>query len=181
MSMRPIPIRQVAATTISPNDDNTWTEVAPSAAGMKADRLEQVTDWLASRLRDRHFGAQLVVLRGGRVVLDRSVGATNRDHARVTPGDRFVVYSLGKPFAALCVHLLAERGLLTLDKPVSVYWPEYGQHGKQGVTVRQVLQHRTGSPSRELVAVYLSNKSVPDPIGFAQLLDLSDLILDACE
>jgi len=60
MSMRPIPIRQVAATTISPNDDNTWTEVAPSAAGMKADRLEQVTDWLASRLRDRHFGAQLV-------------------------------------------------------------------------------------------------------------------------
>jgi CubicO group peptidase (beta-lactamase class C family) len=36
-------------------------------------------------------------------------------------------------------------------------------------------------PSRELVAVYLCNKSVPDPIGFAQLLDLSDLILDACE
>jgi hypothetical protein len=31
------------------------------------------------------------------------------------------------------------------------------------------------------VAVYLCNKSVPDPIGFAQLRDLSDLILDACE
>jgi CubicO group peptidase (beta-lactamase class C family) len=36
-------------------------------------------------------------------------------------------------------------------------------------------------PGRELVAVYLCNKSVPDPIGFAQLRDLSDLILDACE
>jgi Beta-lactamase len=78
---------------------------------MKADRLEQVTNWLASRLSDRHFGAQLVVLRDGRVVLDRSVGSTNRDHARVTPCDRFVVYSLGKPFAALCVHLLGERGV----------------------------------------------------------------------
>ena len=36
-------------------------------------------------------------------------------------------------------------------------------------------------PGRELVAVYLCNKSLPDPIGFAQLRDLSDLILDACE
>ena len=108
---------------ISPNDDNTWTEVAPPAAGIKADRLEKVAHWLASRLRDGHFGAQLIVLRGGRVVLDRSVGSTNRDHARVTPRDRFVIYSLGKPFAALCVHLLAERGLLALDKPVSVYSP----------------------------------------------------------
>jgi CubicO group peptidase (beta-lactamase class C family) len=44
--------------------------VAPPAAGMKADRLEQVTDWPASQLSDRYFGAQLVVLRGGRVVLD---------------------------------------------------------------------------------------------------------------
>ena len=130
---------------ISPNDDHTWTEVTPSAAGMKADGLERVTAWLASRLSDKHFGAQLAVLRGGQVVLDRSVGSTNRDHAPVTPRDRFVIYSLGKPFAALCVHLLAERGLLALDKPVSAYWPEYGQHGKQDVTVRQVLQHRTGS------------------------------------
>lgn len=36
-------------------------------------------------------------------------------------------------------------------------------------------------PGRELVTAYLSNKSVPDPVGFAQLRDLSDLILDACE
>lgn len=120
--------------------------MAPPAVAVKADHLVRVTDWLASRLSDRHFGAQLVVLRGGQVVLDRSVGSTNRDHSRVTPRDRFVVYSLGKPFAALCVHLLAERGLLALDDPVSAYWPEYGQHGKRSVTVRQVLQHRTGSP-----------------------------------
>jgi len=136
----------IAGTALSPNDDSAWTEVLPSAAGMDALRLKRVTDWLASRLSDRHFGAQLVVLRGGRVILDRSVGSTNRGQARVTPYDRFIVYSLGKPFAALCVHLLAERGLLSLDKPVSEYWPEYGQNGKKEVTVRQVLQHRSGAP-----------------------------------
>ena len=36
-------------------------------------------------------------------------------------------------------------------------------------------------PGRELVTAYLANKGVPDPVGFAQLRDLSDLILDACE
>jgi len=149
---------------ISPNDDNTWTEVAPSAAGVKADRLDQVTHWLESRLRDGHFGAQLVVLRAGRVVLDRSIGSTNRDRARVTPRDRFVIYSLGKPFAALSVHLLAERGLLALDKPVSAYWRDYGQNGKQDVTVRQVLQHRTGSPmaGRGMLGVLAESLAIPN-------------------
>ena len=162
--MRPIPMGQIAATTISPNDDNAWAEVAPRAAGMKADSLVQVTDWLGSRLSDRHFGAQLVVLRGGRVVLDRSVGSTNRDHARVTPRDRFVVYSLGKPFAALCVHLLAERGRLALDEPVSAYWPQYGQRGKTGVTIRQVLQHRTGSPmaGQGMLGVLAESFAIPN-------------------
>jgi CubicO group peptidase (beta-lactamase class C family) len=149
---------------ISPNDDNTWTEVAPPAAGINAGRLEKVAHWLASRLRDRHFGAQLVVLRGGQVVLDRSVGSTNRDHAPVTPRDRFVIYSLGKPFAALCVHLLAERGLLALNEPVSAYWPAYGQNGKQDITVRQVLQHRTGSPmaGRGVLGILAESFAIPD-------------------
>jgi len=155
---------QIAAGTISLNDDHIWAEVVPSVAGMNADRLKKVTDWLRSRLNDRHFGAQLVVLRGAQVVLDRSLGSTNREHARVTPHDRFVVYSLGKPFAALCVHLLAERGLLALDNPVSAYWPEYGQHGKEGVTVRQVLQHRTGSPmaGKGVLGVLAETFAIPD-------------------
>ncbi len=136
----------VGGTALSPDDGSAWAEVPPSAAGMSAPRLKLATDWLLSRLTDRHFGAQLVVLRGGRVILDRSVGSTSRGHAAVTPSDRFIVYSLGKPFAALCVHLLAERGQLSLDKPVSEYWPEYGQHGKEAVTVRQILQHRSGAP-----------------------------------
>ena len=50
--MRPIPEGQIAATTISPDDDNIWTEMAPTAAGMKADRRERVKDWLGSRLSD---------------------------------------------------------------------------------------------------------------------------------
>jgi CubicO group peptidase (beta-lactamase class C family) len=82
--------------------------------------------------------AQLCVLRHGRVVLNRSFGCR--------PDALFLLWSAGKPLVALGVHLLAERGLLSLDDPVARYWPRYAEHGKENVTVRHVLQHRSGAP-----------------------------------
>lgn len=80
----------------------------------------------------------LCVIRHGHVVLNQSWNC---------PTDSlFMLWSAGKPLAALSVHLLAERGLLSLDAPVSTYWPEYAQNGKAAVTVRHVLQHRSGAP-----------------------------------
>jgi CubicO group peptidase (beta-lactamase class C family) len=42
--------------------------------------------------------------------------------------------------------MLAERGLVDYEAPVSRYWPEFGQHGKQTVTVRQAMSHQAGIP-----------------------------------
>lgn len=82
--------------------------------------------------------AQLCVLRDGRVVLDRRFGCS--------PEALFLTFSVSKPFVALLVHLLAERGALDLDDPVAAYWPEFGRHGKDAITVRHVLAHRAGVP-----------------------------------
>jgi CubicO group peptidase (beta-lactamase class C family) len=90
-------------------------------------------------VRDRGAVSQLCVLRGDRVVLDRSFGCG--------PDALFWIFSAGKPAVALLVHLLAERGVLALDDPVALHWPEFGAHGKEAVTVRHVLQHRSGMSS----------------------------------
>lgn len=82
--------------------------------------------------------AQLCVLRHGRVVLDRQV--------RCTPRALFWLFSASKPFIATQVHLLAERGVISLDDPVAAYWPAYASRGKGGITVRHVLTHRAGVP-----------------------------------
>jgi CubicO group peptidase (beta-lactamase class C family) len=58
----------------------------------------------------------------------------------------FRVFSASKPIAASAVHLLAQRGQLDLDDPVVKWWPQFGHNGKSGVTVRRVLQHRSGLP-----------------------------------
>ena len=46
-----------------------------------------------------------------------------------------VVYSSSKVVASLVVAMLADRGLLELNAPISKYWPEFAQHGKEKITV----------------------------------------------
>jgi CubicO group peptidase (beta-lactamase class C family) len=58
--------------------------------------------------------------------------------------ERPTVFSASKPFMAVLIYLLAERDQVRLDEPVATYWPEFAQHGKSPITIRQVLQHRSG-------------------------------------
>jgi CubicO group peptidase (beta-lactamase class C family) len=55
-----------------------------------------------------------------------------------------VMFSATKGVTALCAQILYSRGLLDLDAPVTKYWPEYGQAGKEETLVRHLLNHRAG-------------------------------------
>ena len=43
--------------------------------------------------------------------------------------------------------MLASRGKLDLDAPVTELWPEFGQNGKERVTTRMMLDHSAGVPA----------------------------------
>src|SRR5262249_55667432 len=47
----------------------------------------------------------------------------------------------------LCAAILLARGLLDLDAPVTEYWPEFGQAGKDRIPVRWLLTHQAGLPA----------------------------------
>jgi CubicO group peptidase (beta-lactamase class C family) len=57
-----------------------------------------------------------------------------------------LVFSSTKGATALCANLLAQRGELDIDAPVTEYWPEFGQAGKGEVPVRWLLCHKGGLP-----------------------------------
>ncbi|WP_426503728.1 serine hydrolase domain-containing protein [Dactylosporangium sp. McL0621] len=109
-----------------------WRERDPG--GVDRDGLETA----AALARDRGGASQLVVVRDGTVVLDRAHGCD--------PGALFWLFSVSKPYVALLVHRLIERGELGLDDPIARHWPEFGANGKTSITVRHVLQHRSGLP-----------------------------------
>lgn len=66
------------------------------------------------------------------------------------PGARYVVFSATKIVPVAVVWQLLGEGLLDLDAPVVRWWPEFGRHGKEAITVADVLAHRAGLPSRAL-------------------------------
>ena len=57
-----------------------------------------------------------------------------------------LVFSSTKGLVAICANLLAQRGLLDVDAPVTEYWPEYGGAGKEHTKVEWLLDHKAGVP-----------------------------------
>ena len=93
-------------------------------------------------------GAALAVCLNGRVVLDLVAGwADTQRAAPVAPDTLFMLFSATKPLVSLALLQQVERHRLEIDAPVAVYWPEFGQNGKERVTLRHILTHRGGFPT----------------------------------
>ncbi|KKK53630.1 hypothetical protein LCGC14_3092850, partial [marine sediment metagenome] len=52
-----------------------------------------------------------------------------------------------KIMTSICILKLCEQGLLDLNAPVSKYWSEFGQNGKEKILIKHVLGHTAGIPS----------------------------------
>ncbi|MEC5191387.1 MULTISPECIES: serine hydrolase domain-containing protein [unclassified Arthrobacter] len=103
---------------------------------------------------DRQYSAQLAVYRHGSKVLDLSGGPG------LGPGDITGTYSCSKGIAGLVIAVLVQDGVLDLDATVASYWPEFGVHGKERLTVRQALSHQAGVPG---IAGGLALEEFPTP------------------
>jgi len=96
---------------------------------------------LAAHLADgTEAGASLAVVHDGELVVDLWGGAAR-------PGEPWLedtvvqVWSVTKTMAALTVLVLADRGELDLDAPVSSYWTDFR---RDDVLVRHLLSHTSG-------------------------------------
>ncbi|WP_315987535.1 serine hydrolase domain-containing protein [Streptomyces sp. uw30] len=83
-------------------------------------------------------GQQLAVYRDGRLVVDLWAGP------EVDGDSLFGVYSVSKGAVFMVVALLVQDGVLDLNREVAAYWPEFGQAGKEDITLRQLLAHQAG-------------------------------------
>ena len=124
------------------------TLTAPETVSMSPSGLEKVSQVFERQIGEGlHPGAGLAVYRYGQLVLDIYGGvADNNTGRRVDAGTMFVLFSSTKPLAASCLYMLKERGRLEWDDPIVKFWPEFGQHGKDKVTIRHLLSHQGGFP-----------------------------------
>lgn len=110
---------------------------------------ESVRDAFAQAQAKDEGGAQLCVYRHGKEVVDLWTGRDKLKNRPYTDQTITVLMSCSKGAVATAAHMLSERGLLDFDAPVTTYWPEFGQAGKQNVPVSHLLSHRVGLTSFE--------------------------------
>jgi CubicO group peptidase (beta-lactamase class C family) len=112
-------------------------------------RFARVKEAFAENLEKRNeYGAAAAVTVDGRMVVDLWGGYANKARTRAWTHDTLAnVFSTTKGLTAICAHRLAAERKLDLDAPVARYWPEFAQNGKQGITIRQLLNHRAGLPA----------------------------------
>ena len=111
-------------------------------------RFECVHQEFERNFRERgEVGASVCVTLDGETVVDLWGGTADIDTGEPWKEDTVsVVFSSTKGATALCAHILASRGLLDIDAPVVKYWPEFGQAGKENITVKMLLNHQAGLP-----------------------------------
>ncbi|XP_033103388.1 beta-lactamase domain-containing protein 2-like [Anneissia japonica] len=92
-------------------------------------------------------GSAFVVYHKGKKVVDIWGGYADKQSHRPWKQDTLAnVYSTGKGVAAICIGMLVDRGLLSYDEKVVKYWPEFGKHGKENVTVKMLVSHQAAIP-----------------------------------
>jgi CubicO group peptidase (beta-lactamase class C family) len=101
--------------------------------------------------------------------LHEAVGWADRaGRRRARTDDVFAVFSITKTLTTAAVLIRVDRGELALTTPVAEVLPEFGNRGKQRVTVAQLLSHTAGLAA-----------GLP-PLPIEQLGDLDAYVAAAC-
>jgi CubicO group peptidase (beta-lactamase class C family) len=108
--------------------------------------FEAVRDaFLENFLLRKEVGAACCVYRQGEKVVDLWGGVRNKATGEPWQENTMVIVrSAIKGLAAMTLALAHSRGWLDYDERVCTYWPEFGQRGKEKITVRQLLAHQAG-------------------------------------
>jgi CubicO group peptidase (beta-lactamase class C family) len=108
--------------------------------------FEDVRVAFADNFSRRHeLGGACCAYVHGEKVVDLWGGVRSRQTGE--PWDRdtmALVYSATKGLAAMTLAVAHSRRWLDYDERVATYWPEFAQHGKEKITVRQLLAHQAG-------------------------------------
>ncbi|MBL1073708.1 beta-lactamase family protein [Nocardia sp. 2] len=141
----------LAASGCSVMDMDSPPQIAPSAVTVSPTRVDQVRADIDEIVRSGIAGVLATLTENGQTVTltagvaDIATGAP----IPMAPPQQVRVGSIGKTFVATIIMQLVGEGKIRLDDSIEVYLPgKVTGNGVDGraITVRQILQHRSGLP-----------------------------------
>jgi CubicO group peptidase (beta-lactamase class C family) len=98
------------------------------------------------------FDGAVLVAENGRIIYKEAFGLANREwNIANTTDTKFMIGSISKPLTAMLTLIQVQKGLISLDKTVADYLPEFTGKPAGIVTVRQLLSHTSGMPNYDIM------------------------------
>ncbi|MBZ0285682.1 MAG: serine hydrolase [Anaerolineae bacterium] len=123
-------------------------------SGLFGNRAGNAYDVLVKAYTDQgKFSGAVLVARGGEVLFRKAYGLANREHnAPNTPETPFRIGSMTKPFTAIAIMQLAEKGVLSEQDSLAKYVPDY-PHGER-ITLHHLMTNTSGIPDYIMMPEY---------------------------
>jgi CubicO group peptidase (beta-lactamase class C family) len=101
-------------------------------------------DSLLTAYTGNNPGISVLVIQKGKRVYQKSTGMADREqNIPATPATNYRLASFSKQFTALCIMMLEEKGKLSLNDPLSKYFPSFPAWANN-IQVHHLLNHTSG-------------------------------------
>lgn len=107
-------------------------------------REKSIDDIVAKYASNNQPGASVLVFKDDKIVFQKGYGVRNiQTQEAIDPMTNFRLASVTKQFTAMSILLLAQRGRLKLEDPVTKYFGSFPAYGK-GIKIKHLLNHTSG-------------------------------------
>ena len=111
------------------------------------EQVAQLDKLCASLFPADEPGAAVLVMKGDDIIFDKGYCIADINTKKPIDGNTFFnIASVSKQFTAVAILQLAEAGMLSLDDPVSKYFPEFKADFWKDITIKHLLSHSSGVP-----------------------------------
>lgn len=92
-------------------------------------------------------GTAVLVMKGDEVLFEKCYGLADLETCEpITPQTNFCIASISKQFSAVALLQLEERGLLSMNDPLSKFFPEFRAPFYDSITLHHIMSHTSGLP-----------------------------------
>ncbi|OGT46104.1 MAG: hypothetical protein A3E83_08720 [Gammaproteobacteria bacterium RIFCSPHIGHO2_12_FULL_41_20] len=131
--------------------------------GIRTHLLQNIAPIIEKSIAEGNYPGAIVLAGHHRKIIYRGIFGNERIVPTIAPmrfNTIFDIASLTKVVATTpAIMQLVEKAKLDLDAPVAQYWPTFGIHGKEAITIRELLTHMSGLPADITVTNKLTDKN----------------------
>lgn len=120
----------------------------PESQGISTEAVRRLADEVEEYAKNGTIvGGELLIIKNRKTILHEAYGDRDREEKlAMRPSTIFNIRSMTKPLTGVAIQMLADEGKLRLDDPVAKYLPGFDNEKSKGITIEQLLQHKSGLP-----------------------------------